>query len=73
LDYTFRDDQNTSMAKNGAKNLQVLKKVAMGLLKMVKSLYKLSLNKIRYTLALDFENEIKKVFSVLDVKNIQLL
>lgn len=73
LDYTFRDDQNTSMAKNGAKNLQVLKKVAMGLLKMVKGLYKLSLNKIRYTLALDFENEIRKVLSVLTVKNIQLL
>lgn len=73
LDYTFRDDQNTSMAKNGAKNLQVLKKVAMGLLKMVKGLYKLSLNKIRYTLALDFENEIRKVLSVLTVKNIQSL
>lgn len=73
LDYTFRDDQNTSMEKNGAKNLQVLKKVAMRLLKMVKGLYKLSLNKIRYTLSLDFENEIKKVLSVLDVKNIQVL
>lgn len=73
LDYTFRDDQNTSMAKNGAKNLQVLKKVVMGLLKMVKGLYKLSLNKIRYTLALDFEEEIKRVLSMLDVKNIQNL
>lgn len=73
LDYTFKDDQNTSMAKNGAKNLQVLKKITMGILKMAQGLYKLSLNKMRYTLALDFENEINKILSLLDVKNIQKL
>ena len=27
LDFTFKDDKNTSMAKTGAKNLQIMKKI----------------------------------------------
>jgi hypothetical protein len=53
--------------------LELLKKITMGILKMAQGWYKLSLNKMRYTLALDFENEINKILSLLDVKNIQKL
>lgn len=32
LDFTFRDDKNTSMAKTGAKNLQIMKKIVLSML-----------------------------------------
>ena len=45
LDFTFRDDKNTSMAKTGAKNLQIMKKIVLSILSLVKSSYKLSMKK----------------------------
>lgn len=71
LDFTFRDDKNTSMAKTGAKNLQIMKKIVLSILSLVKSSYKLSMKKIRYVLSLDYENEIEKMLSMLDVDNIK--
>ncbi len=62
LDFTFRDDKNTSMAKTGAKNLQIMKKIVLSILSLVKSSYKLSMKKIRYVLSLDYENEIDHFF-----------
>ena len=60
LDFTFRDDKNKSMAKTGAKNLQIMKKIALSILRLVKESYKLSMKRIRYDLSLDFENGIEK-------------
>ena len=71
LDFTFRDDKNTSMAKTGAKNLQIMKKIVLSILSLVKSSYKLSMKKIRYVLSLDYENEIEKMLSMLDVDSIR--
>ncbi|MCM1120939.1 MAG: ISAs1 family transposase [bacterium] len=71
LDFTFRDDKNTSMAKTGAKNLQIMKKIVLSILTLVKSSYKLSMKRIRYVLSLDYEHEIEKMLSMLDVDSIK--
>lgn len=46
LDVTFKDDKNTSMAKTGAENLQIMKKIVLSILNIVKASYKLSLKRI---------------------------
>ena len=70
LDFTFCDDKNTSMGKTGAKNLQIMKKIALAILGLVKESYKLSMKRIRYELSLDYENEIEKMLSMLDMDSI---
>lgn len=71
LDFTFRDDKNTSMAKTGAKNLQIMKKIVMSVLRLVKESYKLSMKRIRYELSLDYENGVEKMLSMLDIDSIK--
>ena len=71
MDFTFRGDKNKSMAKTGAKNLQIMKKIAMSILRLVKESYKISMKRIRYELSLDFENEIERMFSMLDIDSIK--
>lgn len=71
MDFTFRDDKNKSMAKTGAKNLQIMKKIAMSILRLVKESYKISMKRIRYELSLDFENEIERMLSMLDIDSIK--
>jgi predicted transposase YbfD/YdcC len=71
LDYTFKDDKNTTMDKNGARNLQLIKKIALSLLKAVQTLYKVSLKRIRYKLSLNFENEIERVFKMLNTNDLR--
>lgn len=71
LDFTFRDDKNTSMGKTGAKNLQLMKKIALAILGIVKESYKISMKRIRYELSLDYENEIEKMLSMLDMENVK--
>lgn len=60
LDFTFGDDKNTSMGKTSAKNLQIMKKIALSILK-----------RIRYELSLTYENEIEKMLSMLDMENVR--
>ena len=74
LDFTFRDDKNTTMIKNGAKNLQVFKKLAMAILKMAQCLYpkRTSLKLIRYKLSMKFENEIGRIFSMMNAENLRV-
>ena len=67
MDFTFRDDKNTSMAKTGAKNLQIMKKIVMSILRLVKESYKISMKRIRYELSLDYENGVEKMLSMLDI------
>jgi predicted transposase YbfD/YdcC len=66
LDVAFRDDYNKTRDKNSARNLNVIKKMVLALLKLVQPAYKMSLKKIRYAMALDYENEIEKIFALLD-------
>ena len=71
LDFTFRDDKNSSMAKTGAKNLQIMKKIVMAILNTVKAGYKMSMKRIRYELSLDYEKEAERLLSMLDIENIK--
>lgn len=71
LDFTFKDDKNRSMAKTGAKNLQIMKKIVMAILNMVKASYKMSMKRIRYELSLDYENEAERLLSMLDVDTLK--
>lgn len=71
LDFTFCDDRNTSMGKTSGKNLQIMKKTALAILGLVKESYKISMKRIRYELSLDYENEIEKMLSMLDVDSIR--
>ncbi len=71
LDFTFRDDKNTSMAKTGAKNLQTMKKIALSILSLVKESYKISMKRIRYELSLDYENEVERMLAMLDTDSIE--
>ena len=71
LDFTFKDDKNSSMGKTGAKNLQIMKKIVMAMLNTVKASYKLSMKRIRYELSLDYENEVEKLLSMLDMEAIK--
>ena len=71
LDFTFGDDKNTSMGKTSAKNLQIMKKIALSILNLVKESYKISMKRIRYELSLDYENEIEKMLSMLDMESVE--
>lgn len=71
LDVTFRDDKNTSMGKTSAKNLQIMKKIALAILSLVKESYKISMKRIRYELSLDYENEIERMLSMLDIESVK--
>lgn len=71
MDFTFQDDKNRSMAKTGAKNLQIMKKIALSILGLVKESYKISMKRIRYELSLDYENGVEKLLSMLNVESIE--
>ncbi|MGO1820285.1 MAG: ISAs1 family transposase [Senegalia sp. (in: firmicutes)] len=73
LDFTFKDDKNTTMSKTGAKNLQIIKKIVLTILKTVQTFYNISLKMIRYRLSLDFENEISNLFKLLDVDGLKVV
>ena len=56
LDFTFREDKNTTKNKNALLNLQIVNKFVLGVLNKVKFYYtKLSLKKIRKLISFDFE------------------
>jgi len=73
LDYTYKDDNNTTMRGNGAEGLQIMKKIGLAILKIAQVLYppRTSLKKIRYRLSLDYENEIERIFTVLNVDSLK--
>lgn len=73
LDFTFKDDKNTTMAKTGAKNLQIFKKLSMAILKLVQTMYNCSLKLIRYKLSLEFEYEIERIFKMLNTNDLRNL
>jgi hypothetical protein len=53
------------MEKTGVKNMQILKKISLAILRMVQTLYGQSLKRIRKTIARDCETELEKIFSSL--------
>ena len=70
LDIVFKEVANRTLEKNGAKNLGILRRIALALLKFVQTYYNKSLNLIRTDLAFDFENEIENIFKLLDVQTL---
>ena len=65
LDFTFKQDDNSTMDKNALFNLQILKKLSLAFLNDVKRIYNRSLKRIRFWLSLDYENEILRFFNIL--------
>jgi len=65
LDFTFKDDRNTTTERNGAKNLQILKKISLSILRMVQTLYGQSLKRIRKTIARNCEKELDNILSAI--------
>lgn len=73
LDIVFKEDANKTLEKNGSKNLGIIRRIALAVLKFVQTYYKKSLNLIRTNLSFDFENEIDKIFKLLDVETLKQL
>ena len=65
LDIIFREDKNKTLEKNGAKNLGILRRISLMILKLVQVFYNKSMKLIMYELSLDFENEIENIFKLL--------
>lgn len=73
LDIVFKEDSNKTLDKNGAKNLGIIRRIALAILKFVQTYYKKSLNLIRTDLSFDFENEIENIFKLLDTETLSTL
>ena len=71
LDFTFKDDYNTTAEKMCAKNMQMLKKIALAVLRIVQTLYSQSLKRIRKTIARDCEKELENILSALSADAIK--
>lgn len=67
LDFTFREDNNTTQNKNALMNLQLINKFCLAILSKVKSRYNMSLKKIRYKLSIDFEQEFINILCYLQL------
>jgi predicted transposase YbfD/YdcC len=67
LDIVFKEDKNKTLEKNGAKSLGVIRRIALIILKLAQPYYGDSLSSMRYKLSLDFDNEIEKIFKLLDM------
>lgn len=70
LDVTFKEDRNLTSEKTAKKNLNILRKLGLNILKMAQPLYKLSLKNIRLQLCMNFEDEFYKILTLLDKKKI---
>lgn len=73
LDIIFKEDHNKTLDKNGARNLGIIRRIALAILKFIQTYYKKSLNIIRMNIAFDFENEIENIFKLLDVETLKQL
>ena len=65
LDFTFRQDNNTTMNKKALLNLEIIHKFVLAVLSRAKSRYKLSLKKIRKHLTNNFESFLPELFCYL--------
>lgn len=71
LDIVFREDDNTTLEKNGAKNLSILKRIALNIIKIVQCFYNISLKLIRYKISMNTEEELEKIFKIINTKEIK--
>ena len=68
LDFTFKCDDNRTENKSALLNLQIIKKLVLNMLKLVKEHFNKSLIKIRYIISLNTEDSIVEIFKMLFVK-----
>ena len=61
LDMVFCEDKNKCFLENSQKNLNLIRKFVLALLKRYKTTTKLSINSIRFNISMDFENEIDNI------------
>ena len=71
LDIVFKEDNNTTLEKNGAKNLSILKRIALNIIKLVQCFYNISLKLIRYKISMNTEEELEKIFKTINTKQIK--
>lgn len=71
LDIVFREDRNTTLEKNGAKNLSILKRIALNIIKLVQCFYNISLKLIRYKISMNTEEELEKIFKTINTAQIK--
>ena len=65
LDTVFLEDANKCFLENSQKNLNIIRKFCLNILKLFKVQTKLSMNSIRFNISMDFENEIEKIINTL--------
>lgn len=66
LDFTFRQDKNTTKNKKALMNLEIINKFVLAILNKVKPCYgNISLKRIRSRMALDFETEFVQLLAYL--------
>jgi len=72
LDYTFKDDYNKTTSGNGAEGLQVIKKLALTILKVLQAVSppRTSLKNLRFVLSMIFE---KKIAVLLNLFNADVI
>ena len=68
LDVTFKEDKNLTSERTTQKNLNILRKLGLNILKIAQPLYQLSLKNIRLQLCMNFEKEFYKILNLLDRK-----
>ncbi len=62
LDFTFKQDDNTTIDKDALFGLQIIKKMALGLLNPIKTKKKMSMNKLRLKISYNVDIEISDIF-----------
>lgn len=62
LDFTFKQDDNTTVDKDALFGLQIIKKMALGLLNPIKTKNKMSMNKLRLKISYNLDIEIPEIF-----------
>ncbi len=73
LDVTFKEDKNRTMNKDAQANLNILRKFALNILKLIKPLYNKSLKLIRFRIGQNFEEEIEKILLYLNTEELKKL
>ena len=71
LDYTFKEDSNLTSNKNAQANLNILRKLCLNILKLIKPLYNKSLKLIRFIIRQNFDNEMLKIISYINVDELK--
>lgn len=62
LDTVFKEDSNKCYIENSQKNLNIIRKFCLAIIKQIKGEYNLSVNSVRQILGMNFENEIERIF-----------